>query len=455
MKKIFFVAVLLTIFTYASGQVIRASLPKVAIKDGDGPLTRYWDHLIPGKRPVIYQLDKNKPRRKVSFYTDKDSISFWVSPGKEYEFSVLLGGKDICHAVLNTIIPSYYKDCVPCTITRDSIPFTLGKDDAIHIKGQLNGVDLNLIFDTGASLFVLSETGYAKSKASLDGWTENEGSGGFSTERTSSCNHLQLGTMQWKGLPLVYINYHRSLEADGIVGFNVFEDKIVGIDYDRGLLIISGNGIVNKKSYFPLATRHSNEGTFVEASLTTASHTGKGWFLFDTGGALTLAISGDFAEKNNFYNELKSKGNINVVGTGPGKNKSKMAMLPGMNLAALSLKNIPVLLGEPNVTYYGRAGIIGMPVLKRFNTLIDYPHGLVYIKPNKLFGLSFDRTDGNKILFIAIGIIALIAAFVLYKKVKNVSLFEKQITLFFMILLYSVSLALVKMSHGLMLFTLF
>jgi hypothetical protein len=68
------------------------------------------------------------------------------------------------------------------------------------------------------------------------------------------------------------------------------------------------------------------------------------------------------------------------------------------------------------VTYYGRAGIIGMPVLKRFNTLIDYPNGLVYIKSNKLFGTSFDQPGRKNILLTAIGVITLITAFVIYKK---------------------------------------
>lgn len=420
LKNVFFAAILLAICADATGQdpqrILLGASPKIMIKDGDDPITRYWDHLIPGKRPVIYQLDKNKRTRKISFYTDMDSLSFLVSPGKEYKFSVLIGGKDTCRAVLSTIIPKYYKDCAPCAITRDTIPFTMEGDD-IHIKGQLNGHDLDLIFDTGASLFVLNEKGNSKSGANLDGLTENLGAGGFSTEKTSSSNHLQLGAMQWKELPLVYIDYHGSLDADGIVGFNVFEDKTVEIDYDLGLLIISSNVIIDKTGYLPVATRHSIEGTFVEVTLTAGSHLDKGWFLFDTGGALTLAISGDFAGKNNLYNELKSKGTMDVVGTGPGKNKSRIAILPSMNLAGVDLRNIPVLVGDSGVSYYGRAGIIGMPVLKRFNTLIDYPNSVVYIKPNKLFDVPFDQSGSKQVLFIAVGIvIVLITTFLIYRK---------------------------------------
>lgn len=85
--------------------VIKASSKKVDIRDGNIFQKGIWN-LSPEIKPDVYtvinSLDKEK---KVTFYTDIDSISFNVSPGAVYDFIVLLNNKDTCYVRASALIP--------------------------------------------------------------------------------------------------------------------------------------------------------------------------------------------------------------------------------------------------------------------------------------------------------------------------------------------------------------
>ncbi len=71
--------------------VIRANNELVDIKDGQLLRKKVWK-ISPQLKPDIY-ITNNK-NQKVTFYTDVDSISFTVKPKHNYDFIILLNGKD-------------------------------------------------------------------------------------------------------------------------------------------------------------------------------------------------------------------------------------------------------------------------------------------------------------------------------------------------------------------------
>ena len=83
--------------------VIKATSKKVDIRDGDIFKKAYWN-ISPRLKPDVYETtSKNK---KVTFYTDIDSISFVVKPDEKYNFIILLNNTD---SALTQIVykPSY------------------------------------------------------------------------------------------------------------------------------------------------------------------------------------------------------------------------------------------------------------------------------------------------------------------------------------------------------------
>jgi hypothetical protein len=403
--------------------LIKAASDKVAIREGDGPLTRFWDHLSPS-HPVIYSVSKNRKPGKLTFYTDQDSMVFTVSAGNRYDFKVLLNGKDTCTAQISTVVPTFERDGGYRGSASDTIPFTLGRDNYIHLNGTLNGsTPLDLIFDTGASTFVLTENGKKKVRLSLDGLTENEGTSGFSTEKTSSSNILQVAGLQWKNLALLFYDYKGSLDADGVIGFNIVENKAVEINYDLHILVLHDPGSFSKNGYSFVPMIHGLEGTFIPATLSDGKERAAGWFLFDCGASLTAVAGMDFIRQHKLDGNLHFIGKANVQGTGPEAASSRVALIPLVNIAGFTLNNVPVSLVSTKDGYYGHEGIIGNLILQRFNTIIDYPGATIYFKSNQLAGLPFGASGrtGWMIPATIAGAVLFAIVFLIYRRRSKVS----------------------------------
>jgi hypothetical protein len=92
-KKLSFLIILFLIGQSLLAQqnlpVIKANSKKVDIKDGKDFKKGAWN-IVPEAKPDIYKTSS----KRVTFYTDKDSISFKIRPKKVYNFIILLNGND-------------------------------------------------------------------------------------------------------------------------------------------------------------------------------------------------------------------------------------------------------------------------------------------------------------------------------------------------------------------------
>lgn len=86
-----FTAAILTHSLFAQNKVpiIKANSNKVDIKDDNNLRKNAWN-IVPEANPDIYKTSA----KKVTFYTDIDSISFSINPKKQYDFVILLNEKD-------------------------------------------------------------------------------------------------------------------------------------------------------------------------------------------------------------------------------------------------------------------------------------------------------------------------------------------------------------------------
>lgn len=92
LKIVFVLYVFLTgpsLCAQQSLQVIKANSKTVDIKDGNTFKKGAWT-VVPEAKPDVYKTSG----KRVTFYTDLDSISFSVKPKHEYNFVILLNGKD-------------------------------------------------------------------------------------------------------------------------------------------------------------------------------------------------------------------------------------------------------------------------------------------------------------------------------------------------------------------------
>lgn len=93
MKTLYFIPFLLfcqLVCAQSKSSIIQATSKKVTIKDGDLLKEGNWT-IVPDLKPDIY-VTSNK---RVTFYTDIDSISFKIKPNqKPIDFTIVLNGKD-------------------------------------------------------------------------------------------------------------------------------------------------------------------------------------------------------------------------------------------------------------------------------------------------------------------------------------------------------------------------
>lgn len=77
------------LFAQKKSQLIKANSLQVDIKVDDNLIKNAWT-IVPETNPDIYTTSA----KKVTFYTDIDSISFDVKSNEQYDFVILLNGKD-------------------------------------------------------------------------------------------------------------------------------------------------------------------------------------------------------------------------------------------------------------------------------------------------------------------------------------------------------------------------
>jgi len=82
--------------------IIKSNTSSISIRDGNTFRPNSWT-LAPEYKPDVYNSGLiNGKSHKVTFYTDIDSISFFVELGKEYDF-IILHGQDSCYTQIKGI----------------------------------------------------------------------------------------------------------------------------------------------------------------------------------------------------------------------------------------------------------------------------------------------------------------------------------------------------------------
>ena len=389
-------------------RVIRANATTADILDGNNFRQGHWT-IMPEVNPDVYYVQRSKAPKRVVFYTDIDSIAFEVAPGDEYNFVILLRGKDSCYTRISTLRKSYYKDCEACPITRDTIPFILKSDNKVHITGSINGsAPLDFLFDTGADHTVLYKNGAKKVQLFFDGKIQNVGFGGIQTRDLSQRNQLTLGNMKWKDEAVMFID-NQADNADGIIGFNVFEDKLVEIDYERQQIIIHDRTFDPGTGYAKFPIRYKGTLPQIRATLNTGLAVYADDFIFDMGAKGSLFLPQSYWTGKGFEN-LRSIGKHTSRGVGGAKIKSNFVVLPELTLGTYSLVDLPIDLALSPAEGLIAGNLLGMDVLKRFNTIIDYQRHIIYLKPNKLLNASYLSGDSDSYLWWGAGLLLCLLA---------------------------------------------
>jgi hypothetical protein len=222
--------------------------------------------------------------------------------------------------------------------------------------------------------------------------------------------------LHFPGLTIDSLNFHINdysiltavygEKIDGIIGYSVFSRYIVKLNYDsmkvtfatRGTIRYPRGGYLLKPSINMLAAqtlRVRDEKTVVSR------------FLYDMGAGVCMLLSKDFIADSTLIDRKKKKWIKEGEGLG-GKIDMELMVLKEVKLGPYRFRSVPVYIFDDmnNVTSYPyMGGLIGNDILRRFNVILNYAHGDIYITPNSHYNELFDYSYSGLELYYIEGMI--------------------------------------------------
>lgn len=376
--------------------VLRSNARILDIRDGDRLLKKIWE-IDPAVPLDVYDADRTAAKKIVTFISDIDSISFTVEPQRHYDFVIVLNGRDSCRTRISTMAGSAQRIDKRVTAAPVVIPITITRGK-LHLHGSVNGSRLlDLIFDTGSNVNWLHRAALNKGAVmAIDGAATSLGMGGRIEHTTSSANRLEIGGLRWEHEPFMFAERFGDHSEDGIIGYTVFQDKVLEIDYDRMVMIVHDTLPDSAREYSK--TRMSFVGPLTAVEVGVGGHVSRasGHFILDTGGGGAMNVNMMFAKANGLPGTFKRIGTSSSRGGGTGTRSNTVVRVPELTLAGFALQNVPIHV-ETRAAYAEtptHAGTLNMEVLSRFNTILDYRRNTAFFKPNARFRAPFAGNRG-------------------------------------------------------------
>jgi len=339
----------------------------------EGENDKYGWHLSPETKPDVHTITKSISPKWMKFYTDIDSIKIKLKPGERFDFIVLLNNKDSCYTRIESLPVKNYSGQIPAT--HDTIPFILTEFNNVKVKAILNNTDtLDLKFDSGTTGLLLTNDAI-KNKTHL-------------SNTTNTSNSLKIGNLTWDSLEVFPVELSGQ-GTDGRFGWDLFDGKLVEIDYDKSYFIVHSKLPPISKEYSKFGIEYTHTLFCIQGELQMKNKKYRSRFLFDNGYQRTIMLDTSLMNEQNYPKDLEVIKKV-IMKNGQGKeipvitvNNEKLI------LGKEELSNIPVQLMTTSNPARFTAHILGNEVLKRFNTILDFQNNFVYLKLNSLVGLPY------------------------------------------------------------------
>lgn len=274
---------------------------------------------------------------------------------------------------------------------QSTIPFELGEDNRIYIKGLFNQSDtLNLVFDLGANITVMNKTRIKEKKVNIkfDSLVSNGGTNGSSQEELSFNNQVTLGNHTYRDIDILGISYSENDVLDGVIGWNFFKEKKIKIDYESNEITVFDHLSEIPNGYRKSKMKFINNVPYIRTEVYKNKKKVKIWAMLDIGYNGSFLVYYQEVAKHHLLNQYPLIGEGISHGTDGRITKSDLVVLPKINLGGFEIYNMPVLLTKTEFESSIPA-LLGGNLLKRFNFILDFEKNCVYINANENINSEF------------------------------------------------------------------
>ncbi len=297
---------------------------------------------------------------------------------------------------------------------RTKISFEL-IDNLIIMPVEINGVTLSFLLDSGVSkpiLFNIIDSAEALKLKNLETiYLRGLGDGDYVVALKSEKNIFRIGDALNVNQD-VYIITDESInftprlgvQVHGIIGYDIFKDFIVEINYGSKFIRLNNPNTYTYKSCRKCETLPLtlvNNKPYIDASVVANDKKIPVKLLMDSGGSDALWLFEDdslgLSPRNNTYF-------IDYLGKGlSGSVYGKRSKLEQFSINDFHLKNLNVAYPDSAAVSFARkfkerSGSMAGELLKRFNIIMDYGNSQVTFKKNKNFNAPFEYDKSGIIL---------------------------------------------------------
>lgn len=286
-----------------------------------------------------------------------------------------------------------------------TIPFKL-VNNLIVVPVNVNGTNLNFLLDTGVSetlLFSLDETEQVKfeniERVRFTGLGNKEPFEGLKSSNNSlkiedfvDANHTLYIVLDQD----INISSQVGFPINGILGYHFFKNYPIEIKYKRNKIIVYDTiARVSKrikKSYKKIPISIEENKPYIQSKVFLSDFELDAKLLIDTGNSDALWLFqerlGTIPIPENNFNDFLGKGfsgNIN------GKRARLISFAIDEFIFKKPLISFPDSLSTVGLSMVeNRVGSVGSEIMKRFNTIYDYPAKTIYLDKNSNFILPFN-----------------------------------------------------------------
>lgn len=258
-----------------------------------------------------------------------------------------------------------------------TFPFELTSFNNIKVKTVLNKKDtLFLTFDTGAMDFYLT-------KEAIKKYLNPKGL--KLTMKDISDNHFNIANIEWEHQQIYPIET-TGQQTEGMFGWNMFEGKILEIDYDKSLMTVHNELPKISRQYSKFVMETGKEHFFINIDIQNGKTKYRSKYLFDTGFQKAAMLDNDVLAKMNFpTNQLEVLKTTILHNSNNDEIPFKTVNIQKLVFGKYVLENVPSELNTNKNPAGFETNHLGSDVLKRFNIILDFQQKIIYLKPNKHF----------------------------------------------------------------------
>ncbi|WP_430410096.1 aspartyl protease family protein [Kordia sp.] len=282
-----------------------------------------------------------------------------------------------------------------------TIPFE--NDNLMFIKVKVNDHSelLNFVFDTGASTIVLDEAVAQKLGVTSDYQQSTEGAAGSETYNIALSQKLHIQDITLANAHMVLVDLSRlskrgNQKIDGIVGANIMQQFVTRLNFDDNAIELykSINDIANVNEYkaLPALLDFANIPQIQLEFTLENDQKFSGNFLFDSGANMTFLLNTPFVNKQKIESII-GKTIENKAESLTTSSTFKIGKVTNVKLAKFEFGEMPIDLSKSESGVMASdeyAGILGVKIINRFNTILDYKNKKIYFKPNNTYTNEFE-----------------------------------------------------------------